>query len=47
MRHLKPMSIERNPQKASLAGHPSLLDSLKGLVSDPLGVVGVHLKIVG
>lgn len=43
MRHLKRVSM-RLPVPADAAKHPSVGDSIKGFLSDPIGVIQLHLN---
>lgn len=41
MKHVKRITI---PAKALLLEHPSIVDSIKGFIADPVGTIQLHLK---
>ncbi len=41
MKHVKRITI---PAKALALEHPSVVDSIKGLIADPVGTIQLHLK---
>jgi len=41
MKHVKRITI---PAKALSLEHPSVVDSIKGFIADPVGTIQLHLK---
>lgn len=43
MKHVKHITM---PAKALSLEHPSIVDSIKGFIADPVGTIQLHLKKV-